>query len=340
MQVITGFEARQLTDLASQAKLAEQLGFDGLSFAEATIDPFLPCTVALEHTQSIAVGTSIALAFPRSPMSMAYTAWTLQALGKGRFTLGLGTQVRGHIQRRYSVPWVAPAARMREYILSLRAIFACWQSGTPLQFAGKHYQFSLMTPDFSPSKLDTHPPRIAVAAVGPAITRLAGEMCDGVILHPFTTAKYVQEVTLPNLEQGAQRAGRGLRDVAITGGGFIITGPSQADVNQRYEEARRRVAFYASTRSYHGVLEVHGWRDIGVALYRLSVQGQWDKMPALVSDAMMDAFCVTGTYDVIARRIRDRYASYATAINLSLPPSAAAADLAAVRQIIKDIHTA
>ena len=235
------------------------------------------------------------------------------------------------------MPWTAPVPRLREYVLALKAIFDCWQNGTPLNFQGEQYTFTLMTPEFRPAPLDVPPPPLHTSAINPQNTRLAGEVSDGLLLHPFTTSKYIAEVTLPNLEAGAKKAGRSLKDIAISGGGFIATGANEEEVSKEYEEARRRISFYASTRTYKRVLDMHGWGDINAELHEMSIRGEWSKMPRLITDQVVETFCVSGTYDTILPRLKERYGWYATHISLPLPTPDPKAE-AKVRQIITELH--
>ncbi|MBI4339616.1 MAG: TIGR03617 family F420-dependent LLM class oxidoreductase, partial [Chloroflexi bacterium] len=272
MKVYGGLGSYDLRGIPAQARRAEALGFDGVSFGEMAHDVFLLAALALEHTQRIQVGTSVAMAFPRSPMVVAYTAWDLQRMSGGRFELGLGTQVKGHNERRFSVKWTAPAPRMRDYIGSLKAIWDCWQHGGPLQYEGQHYAFSLMTPEFNPGPIEAPPPPVYVAAVGPAMCRMAGEAADGLLMHSFNTRRYTEEVVLPMVEQGAKRAGRSASDVMVSSGGMIATGASEAEVHAARENSRRRIAFYGSTRTYKGVLDLHEWGDTCLRLHELSLK--------------------------------------------------------------------
>ena len=320
MKVYAGLPTRDPREVPAQAKRAEALGFEGISFGELANDVFLMVTLALEHTQRVAVATSIALAFPRSPMTVAYTSWDLQRLSGGRFELGLGTQVKGHNERRFSVRWVAPAPRMREYVQSLRAIWDCWQNGTPLAYQGDHYALSLMTPEFNPGPIDHPFIPVQAAAVGPVMCRIAGEFCDGILLHSLTSDRYAREVVLPMVEQGARRAGRSIKDdLTVSGGGFIATGASKEEVHRSREAARRRISFYASTRTYKGVMDLHEWGDTCLKLHGMSLKGQWDDMPSQITDTMLDTFCISGTYDEIAPIVKERYWSYASRISLGMP---------------------
>lgn len=320
MEVFAAATARRLEEVPQRARWAEELGFDGVVFGELTLDPFLASALALEHTQRLRVATGIALAFPRSPTVTAYMAWALQDLGRGRFELGLGTQVKGHIQRRFGVPWEAPGPRLREYILALRAVWECWQTGRPLDFRGQFYSLTLMTPEFSPDPLPYPDIPVAIAAVNRYNLRLAGELCQGVLLHGFCTLRYAREVALPEIEEGARRAGRPLEDVKVWGGGFVVTGATPQEVQRGLEEARRRIAFYASTRTYLPVMQLHGWEEVGLQLHRLSLEGAWDRMAPLITDDMLREFCVAATYDSLAPAVAQKYGGWAHRIVIPLPP--------------------
>ena len=318
MKVTAPIDAKQLSDIPRRAARAEALGFDSIALPELTLDPFLSSTLAAEHTQRAGIHTAIALAFPRSPMTTAYMAWNLQALAGGRFELGLGTQVKGHIVRRFSTPWLSPGPRLREYVESLRAIWDTWQNGTSLQYQGEHYNFSLMIPVFDPGPIDHPHIPVSISAVNAYMLRLAGELTDGVQLHSFCTDKYVADVVLPTVEDGAKRAGRSLRDVAITGGGFIVAETPGKDLDAQIAGLRQRIAFYASTRTYKPVMDVHGWGDVTLELHRLSLQGQWKEMAALITDEMVDAFAVVGPHDALPSLIEKRFGGWASSVTLGL----------------------
>ena len=319
MKVFHGMPQKDLGEVAEEARWAEEMGYDGVTASENFSTPYAALILAAEHTSRVLLNTSIAVVFPMSPMTVAYTAWELQKFSKGRFILGMGSQVKGHIERRFSVPWVPPGPRMKEYVLALRAIWDSFQNGTRLKFEGDYYNFNLMTPQFNPGPIDYPPPKISIAAVGPYMFRLAGEVCDGLLPHGFMTAKYMQEVGLPNLEKGLAKSGRTLKDIDIGGGGFIITGRTEEELGTDYEETRRRISFYGSTRTYKGVMDAHGWGDACLELNRLSNAGQWDAMRSLVTDEMVDTFGTIGTHDQIVDKIRDRFSSYATTIKFSIP---------------------
>lgn len=294
---ITGIE---LPKLAAHLTQLEAAGVTAVSTQENRFNPFLPLSVAAAQESHLELRTSVAIAFARSPMAAANCAWDLQAASNGRFTLGLGSQVKGHNKRRFSVPWSAPAPRMREYVQSLRAIWDCWQHDTPLQYEGEHYQFTLMTPNFVPPRLDCPLPRVQIAAVGPAMMNVAAEECDGVMLHSFCTAKYLADVIAPRLQAGLERAGRARADFEISGGGFVVTGATDAEVDKMFEWVRQRVGFYGSTPSYWPVFAVHGLEDLGHELNAMSKAGQWTQMTERVSDDVVRLFAAVGRHDEIA----------------------------------------
>jgi probable F420-dependent oxidoreductase len=305
--VETGVPADDLWRVPAAARRIEALGYASAITPEINRDPFLPLAIAAEHTTSLGLATSVAIAFPRAPMVVAQVAWDLQRFSKGRFALGLGSQVRKHNQERFSVAWSAPVARMREYIQTLRAIWDSWQHGTRPAFIGEHYRYTYMTPFFNPGPI-AHPHiPVSIAAVNPAMCRLAGELCDGARLHNFCTRRYLDEVILPNIGRGAATARRSLDDFALAGGGFIATGPDDQTVDEQLEGIRRQISFYGSTPSYFGVLEVHGWGDLGEKLNKLSRDGKWQEMAAAVPDEVVHAFAAAGRYDEIVPRLRERF---------------------------------
>ncbi len=319
MKVIGSIPRDDLDKIGDRCRWVEQMGYDGINTNEDFSSPFMALTLAAEHTSQVFLGTSIAVVFPLSPMTVAYMSWELQKFSKGRFRLGMGSQVKGHIERRFSVPWVAPGPRMREYVLSLKAIWDCFQNGGPLNFQGDYYNFSLITPHFSPGPIDYPPPKIFIAAVGPYMYRLAGELCDGVLPHGFLTTKYMNEVALPNLERGLKKSGRTLDDIEVGAGGFLVTGKNEEELEDAFNTARRRIAFYGSTRTYKSVMDVHGWGDVCLELNRLAAAGNWDEMPAIITDQMVETFATIGTHDQIVEKIQARFGSYATQIGFTLP---------------------
>ena len=307
MRVTYRLASKQLASVAAEAAWAESMGYDSVSSNESAHDSFLPLTLAATSTLRTTLETRVAIAFPRSPMVTAYLARDLQDLSKGRFRLGLGTQVKGHIERRFSTNWEAPGPRLREYVQSLRAIWHSWSTGEKLDYQGKSYQFSLMTPFFSPGPSDYPPPEVFTAAVNSYNCQVAGEVSDGLMLHSLTSPEYVRQVVRPGMDKGAQKAGRDSSALKITGGGFIITGPDRSSIRAVQADVRRHIAFYASTRTYFPVLEAHGFQEIGQRLHEMSLQGEWAEMGELVSDEMLDAFCVSGQYDEIADEFISRY---------------------------------
>lgn len=316
MKINTGLPAHDLNSVGASAKAVEVQGFSGVSTQENRQDAFLPLAVAATHTETLELRTSIAIAFARSPMVAANLSWDLQRASKGRFTLGIGSQVKGHNIRRFSVPWSPPAPRMREYVQSLRAIWDCWANGTPLDYQGDHYQFSLMTPNFTPEPCEQGVPKVQIAAVGPAMMKVAAEECDGVMLHAFCTGKYLQEVIMPRLHTGLENSGRTRADFEISGGGFVATGIDDEAVNKMFEWIRMRVGFYGSTPSYWPVFEQHGWEDLGHELNAMSKKGQWEQMTEAVSDDIVHEFCAVGRFDQITDKIRQRFAGAVDVIAL------------------------
>jgi probable F420-dependent oxidoreductase len=301
------------------AQRAEALGFDGITTPEIANDPFVPLAFAALATERIQLGTAIAVAFPRSPMVVANLAWDLQKESRGRFVLGLGPQVKGHNERRFSVPWSAPVPRLREYVESLRAIWRCWESGEPLSFEGEHYRFTLMTPEFSPPATGLPPVPITIAAVGKDMVRLAGRVCDGVRLHGFCTRRYLEEVALPRISEGLERSGRERRQFEVWGGGFIATGRTSDEVAKQLEWCRYRVAFYGSTRSYSPVLSIHGWDDLAAKLHEMSKRGQWQQMAAEVPDDVLHEFAAVAPYDQLVGAVEKRFGGLVDSIAIGFP---------------------
>ena len=339
MRVIYHLHSPNLAAIPSEAAWAEAMGYDGVASNETAHDPFPALTLAATATSRVTLETHVAIAFPRSPMVLAYTGRDLQDLSGGRFRLGLGTQVKGHIERRFSTVWESPGPKLREYIQSLRAIWHAWDTGERLNFAGRFYNFSLMTPFFSPGPGRCRPPQIFNAAVNAYNCRVAGQVSDGLTLHTFTSADYLRRVVRPNIAAGAQGAGRDPADVKVSGGGFILTGPNRAAIKEADREARRRIAFYASTRTYLPVLECHGFQEVGQRLHQMSLEGQWEEMGRLVTDEMLDAFAVVGEYDEIADKLLERYGGLVDEVGLSLT-TAGSADEEQLRRIIRRLQQA
>ncbi len=310
-----------LAAVPTAAAELEASGRAGAWSFEAGHDPFLPLALAAEHTERIDLGTSIAVAFARNPTNLAHLGWDLQALSRGRLLLGLGSQIKPHITKRFSMPWSHPAARMREMIQAIRAIWDCWLHGTPLRFRGEFYTHTLMTPFFSPPASDLEGigvPRIVLAGVGERMTAVAGAVADGFFCHPLTTERYLREVTVPTLR--AARAD--LDGFEIVGQLFVVTGASDEAVEQAAASTRRQIAFYASTPAYRPVLERHGWGDLQTDLNRLSKTGDWRAMGELVDDEMLATFAVVGAPDEIAPALTARYGDVITRTTLYTPYAA------------------
>jgi len=320
----------QLQRIPEEASALERQGYDGCWSAEINHDPFLPLALAAEHTSRIELGTSIAVAFARNPMTVANVAWDLQAYSQGRFILGLGSQIQAHIEKRFSMPWSRPVRRMREFILALRAIWSCWQHDTALRFEGEFYTHKLMTPMFVPEPVPHGLPKVFVAAVGEAMTEMCGEVADGMIGHAFTTKRYLDEVTIPALLRGIERAGRGRSDVELMCPVFVVTGASDAELGAAAAATRKQIAFYASTPAYRKVLELHGWGDLHDELHRLSLNGEWDTMGSLVDDETLEAFAVVAPIDALATKLRRRCGGVIDRVLLGFPKTVPEATVAAV----------
>ncbi|ELY45485.1 TIGR03617 family F420-dependent LLM class oxidoreductase [Natronorubrum tibetense] len=300
------------------AERAEELGFDGVWTAETDHDAFLPHPVIADRTERIQQGTRIALAFTRSPMALAYTAWDLAQYSNGRFVLGLGTQVKGHNERRFSVDWESPGPRLREVVESVRHIFDVFRGETELDYEGDHYSFSLMTETFDPGPIDHPDVPIYIAGVNEYNIRLAGERCDGLAMHPFNTPAYASDVIAPTVAEGADRTDRSLEDVALSASPFVVTGETEDEMDRSREEVRRRIAFYGSTRTYHDVLEHHGWGSIGEELHELSRDQRWDEMADRVTDEMVATFAIEAPPEELLDRARDAYGGIADRLVLPL----------------------
>jgi probable F420-dependent oxidoreductase len=301
--------AGDLAKAGAVAARAERLGADGIMTAEVAHDPFLPAALAAAGTSRIRVATGIAVAFARNPMSTAVTASDLHRLSGGRFALGLGSQVKAHVTRRFSMPWSAPAARMREFISALRAIWSAWENQEPLDFRGEFYQHTLMTPMFSHGPSPCGWPSIQVAAVGPVMTATAGEVADGLICHGFTTADYIRDVTIPQLMAGAERAGRSRADLEVSVPVMVAIAEDEDD--PRIAAMKGSIAFYGSTPAYRAVLEHHGWEALGDELHALSRRGEWATMATLIDDEVLNAFAVVGSPKEIGSRIKSRFGGLA-----------------------------
>ncbi len=308
MKLDVGMLTHDLKSIPSYARKVEALGFDCLWSSETQHDPYLPLAVAASVTSRIKLGTAIAVAFPRSPMITAHIAWDLQNVSDGRFILGLGSQVKGHNERRFSVKFESPGPKLREIVLALRTIWDCWQNGTKLAFKGQFYRFDLMTPFFNPGPI-AHPTiPVYISGVNEYMCRVAGEVCDGLHVHPFNSAKYLREYVQPAVNAGFATSGRRREAFTYVTSTFVVVGDTEEELRKARQSVRQQIAFYASTRTYEPVLAAHGWQDLIPALHRKSVEGDWAGMANLITDEMVDTYAVTGSYDTIAARVQERYA--------------------------------
>jgi len=299
----------RLEDIPALARRVEALGFDGLWFGETGGDPFLAIALAAEHTERITLGTGIAVAFPRSPMVTAYIAWDLQRLSRGRMILGLGSQVKGHIERRFGLKWRAPAPWLRDYIAALRAIWATWRDGTPLNFRGEHYTLSLMTPFFTPEPSPYPDIPVHISAVNRTMVRLAGQVADGVHVHPLHSERYLRELVLPELHAGWRAAGRERSSFEIVAAAIIASGKDATEWEESRRFARSQIGFYGSTPTYRVLLELHGFAEEADRLRALVAAGRWDELPDAVPEEMLHTFAIVAPPEEVGERLRARYTS-------------------------------
>jgi probable F420-dependent oxidoreductase len=322
MKVDVGGYSSTIDEAGAAAREAEAFGFDGWWAAETQIDPFLGCAVAAERTQTIEIGTAIAVAFARNPMIVAVQANDVQALSGGRFALGLGSQIKPHITRRFSMPWSKPAARMREFVLAIRAIWSAFETGERLEFEGDFYTHTLMTPFFNPGPNPHGNPPVYVAAVGPLMTEAAGEVADGVLCHGFSTERYVREVTVPALERGRAKAGKALDGFEITAPAFIVARDSEEEIAAGVQFVKQQIGFYGSTPAYRPVLEVHGWGELQDELNAMTKRGEWDKVADVIDDEVLRTFAVIGAPEEAAAEVVRRYGDVATRVAFPIPRGA------------------
>ena len=308
MKLDVGMLSHDLKSIPDYARRVEAMGYDCLWSSETQHDPYLPLAVAATSTSRIKLGTNIATVFSRSPMITAHIAWDIQKASNGRLLLGLGSQVKGHNERRFSVKFESPGPKLREQVLALRAIWDCWQRGTKLNFKGRFYTFDVMTPFFNPGPIDHPRIPVYIAAVNPHMCRVAGEFCDGMHVHPFNSPKYLREVVHPTVEEGLRASGRARTDFTYATASFVIVGDTQAERDQQAQMVKQQIAFYGSTRTYQPVLDTHGWGDLTSQLHRKSVEGDWTGMAGLITDEMLDTYAVTGSYATIAALLQERYA--------------------------------
>lgn len=326
----------QLATVAEAATTLERRGYDGCWTAEINHDPFLPLVLAAEHTDTIELGTSIAVAFARNPMTVANVGWDLQEYSGGRLNLGLGSQVKPHIEKRFSMPWSRPVARMREFVVATREIWTCWRDGSNLSFEGEFYTHKLMTPMFTPQPHDHGFPKVFIAAVGDAMTEMTGEVADGLLAHAFTTKRYFEEVTMPALLRGLGRSGRQRSDFQVSCPLFVVTGENDAEVRAAASGTRKQIAFYGSTPTYRRVLELHGWGELHHELHRLSRQGDWDGMGELIDDDVLEEVAVVAPIDKLAAKIRDRCDGVIDRVMVGFPPSTTETTISAVLQDLRE----
>ena len=312
-------EGKHLPTIDEVGHAAESLGFAGLWTSETKHDSFLPLAVAANSTRTLDLGTSIAIAFSRSPMTTAQISWDLQDHSGGRFILGLGTQVKAHIERRFSMPWGRPAARLKDYLLALRAIWQSFQTEEPLNYEGEFYRHTLMTPFFNPGPIEHPEIPIYIAGVNTRLAKLAGELCDGFHVHPFHTSEYIRQTVKPALKEGAEKEKRNPENVKLATSVFVITGETREEVEEQREKMRAQAAFYASTPSYRVVLEAHGWEDTGQELGKLARDKKWDEMPGLITDEMLRAFAVEAAPDEVGPALKERYQGLMDRVALYVP---------------------
>ena len=304
---VDGGVGLNLSTVGAQAAELEEMGYSGVMTAETAHDPFFPLLVAAQTTEKVQLMTSIAVAFARSPMPRANIGHDLNAYYQPRFVQGLGSQIKPHVTKRFSMPWSNPAARMREYIMALRAIWDCWHEEKPLEFTGEFYTHTLMTPFFTPTNTDYGAPKVFLAAVGPMMTEVAGEVADGVIAHAFTTEKYLRETTLPALERGFAKAGKSRGDFEISYPAFVVTGQTEEELREAEVATCKQIAFYGSTPAYRPVLESIGEGDMQNELNRMSKQGRWDEMGELVTPDILKEFAIIGEPETIPSQMKARY---------------------------------
>lgn len=338
-KVETGFGyVTNLAEVGKIAQEAEAMGYDGIHSSETSSDPFLPLVLVAEHTSKISLSTAVAIAFPRSPFVVAMMSWDLQKFSKGRFVLGLGTQIKAHNERRFSTPWTAPAPRLREYVLSLRAIWNTFQTGAKPEYKGEHYQFTLINPMFNPGPIEQPYIPVHLAAVNPVNAMVAGEVADGIKLHPFNTISYAKAHLLPAIQKGLDKSGRSMDKFEVWGGGFLATGKNSSEVEQSIEKVKNQIGFYGSTPTYRPVLEHHGWTELSEKLHRMTVEGKWKELPGAIPQEVVEEFAVIGTYDEVAQKLKERYAGVANCIDFA-EHAQMVKDHDVIQQIIRDLQS-
>ena len=313
----------QMSGAAAEAKRLSALGYDGVYSLEGSWDPFFPLAIASEHAPELDIATGIAVAFPRNPSHIAYQAWDLQTFSKGKFSLGLGSQIKPHIEKRFGIEFSPPAARMREYILAVKAFFDCWQNGTRLDFQGKYYRHTLMTPMFNPGPNAYGIPPIMLGALGPMMTEVAGEVADGLIVHPFNSMPFLEEKALPAVNRGLEKSGRSMDDFTLQVNAIIVTGETEEEYLAAEKSVKGLLGFYASTPAYKGPMEAVGLGELQPKMNALSKEGKWDELGSYVDDDFLDAFCTRGKPDEIAAKLKMKYAAFADRLAIYAPYQAA-----------------
>ena len=319
MKLDVGMLTHDLKSIPSYARKVEALGFDCLWSSETQHDPYLPLAVAAGVTSRIKLGTSIAVVFPRSPMITAHIAWDLQKASEGRFVLGLGTQVKGHNERRFGVKWDKPVEKMREVILAVRAIWDCWQNKTRLNFQGEYFKLNLMTPFFSPEPHEYHRIPIFIAGVNRRMCQLGGELCEGFHVHPLHSARYIREVVLPNIEQGLAKAGRQRKDLELSSSLFVIPTDDPKEAARYESEVRQQISFYASTPPYRPVFDLEGWGGVADQLKGLAARGRWNEMPAVITDEMLDRLVLRGCWAELPGKVLNKYVGLLDRVSYYFP---------------------
>jgi probable F420-dependent oxidoreductase len=312
----------QLGNAADEARRLADIGYDGVYTLEGSWDPFLPLVMAAEHAPGLDIATGIAVAFPRNPLHLAYQAWDLQKYSGGKFLLGIGPQVKAHIEKRFGRDFSPPAPRMREYILALKAIFDCWQNGTPLDFRGKYYHHTLMTPMFNPGPLQCPVPPVLLGALGPRMTEVAGEVADGLIVHPFNSLPFLENHALPAVRRGLEKSGRARGDFILQINAIVITGESEEARAAATDSVKSLLGFYASTPAYRPPMEAVGYGDLQPELNRLSKEGRWDELGSHIDQSFLDAFTTSGAPDEISGALREKYGAHADRLALYAPYAA------------------
>jgi probable F420-dependent oxidoreductase len=327
----------ELCQVGTDARLVEEMGYDGLVAEETKDDPYIIMALAAQATTRLTLATGVAMAFPRSPTITAMSAWSLQKLSKGRFTLGLGSQVKGHIQRRFGMTWSPPGPWMREYIQAIRAIWATWQTGAPLDVKGEHYNINLMVPLFTPAPIEHPAIPIHLAAVNPYMCQVAGEVADGIRPHPVCTPKYIEEVMLPSVRKGAAKISRKLDRFAVCIKPLIATAPTHKTLEKAIADVRARVAFYASTPTYAAAFEAHGFGELAKELATYSRAKRWDEMPKFITDEVLHTYATVGTWDEIPDKLHERYGHVVTHAEFSIPVGSAD-DKTKLMKMIERLH--